>query len=866
MASLEELVEQRRDPFTLFSVVIIFAGLFIFALSLQSVSSPTGFAVQNSTNNTAPQVINITGATLSFGSSVTIDLDNYVYDSQSPDSELMWDADAQNLDVEMKGKNATITAPQWVGTETIVFTVTDPQGLSNQTYMDVTVESPYPINFSVRKHVYGYEGEELVLSYNLSGNATLGFDSPFQTPGTWTPPDDYTKTISNFVTTITASNQYEEIRKDVNVTIIDKKAPEITDLEAYETNPTNVTLRFRTDEPCYGRLKQNIYEIRSGYSQEDVPDIDFQDPYEHYQFVTESDLTDILNMGKTHLITITGLSPQSDYTIPVYCFDVVMNSPEVNFAIQTAKEKKDNDPIYDKFNGSTTNLTYWDASNECDAILEMTGIGMINLTDICINFTGLNLDEGITLEENYLDVTIERLQDLEPWPEITFYGVDLDDPGLLREDEPCIGECMNQILIEEEDEDFSFRAKYLTEYELVEKTSFNITANDSAYAQEPVLFIADYRYYDKLFSDYNGSCHFTLGNKTSRMESDDTFYHSHTFNDTGNFSYNITCNTTLDFEPYEYSGEIEVEYNFFCGDGTCDSIENCSTCPEDCGQCTCEPDWNCTEWSECEASTQYRECTDLNGCNKARPNEERSCDSCDNGIQDSDEEDIDCGGPCDPCETEPTCDDGILNQGEEEVDCGGPCDPCETEPTCDDGILNQGEEEVDCGGPCDPCETEPQIEEPSSLASFLFLGIIIVVLLVGGGAVYYMRDEPYIEPYLEKIGLASPPRANPQLVGYIQQNLMQGYDSSRIKSQMLESGWKEKVVEKSFEEAQRKVDEFYINQLVAIISQFDLRKPEVVMKILSMRHYPKPLLKEAVSRVLKKYPLLYRQKLRPYLE
>lgn len=52
-----------------------------------------------------------------------------------------------------------------------------------------------------------------------------------------------------------------------------------------------------------------------------------------------------------------------------------------------------------------------------------------------------------------------------------------------------------------------------------------------------------------------------------------------------------------------------------------------------------------------------------------------------------------------------TCDDGILNNGEIDVDCGGPnCAPCPVVETCTDGIQNNGETDVDCGGPnCTPC-------------------------------------------------------------------------------------------------------------------------------------------------------------------
>ncbi len=86
-------------------------------------------------------------------------------------------------------------------------------------------------------------------------------------------------------------------------------------------------------------------------------------------------------------------------------------------------------------------------------------------------------------------------------------------------------------------------------------------------------------------------------------------------------------------------------------------------------------------------------------------------ETCDDDTQNQDEEGVDCGGPCDACETvpEPTCTDDIQNQGEEGTDCGGPCDACETMPvqTCTDGIQNQAETGVDCGGPCDACETTP---------------------------------------------------------------------------------------------------------------------------------------------------------------
>ncbi|MDT0606663.1 hypothetical protein [Croceitalea rosinachiae] len=59
--------------------------------------------------------------------------------------------------------------------------------------------------------------------------------------------------------------------------------------------------------------------------------------------------------------------------------------------------------------------------------------------------------------------------------------------------------------------------------------------------------------------------------------------------------------------------------------------------------------------------------------------------------------------PTTPEGTAETCNDGILNNGETEIDCGGPnCQPCTVtvNPTCTDGIQNGDEAGIDCGGSC----------------------------------------------------------------------------------------------------------------------------------------------------------------------
>ncbi|RME54579.1 hypothetical protein D6777_03315 [Candidatus Woesearchaeota archaeon] len=95
-----------------------------------------------------------------------------------------------------------------------------------------------------------------------------------------------------------------------------------------------------------------------------------------------------------------------------------------------------------------------------------------------------------------------------------------------------------------------------------------------------------------------------------------------------------------------------------CGNGVCEDSEKLETCPEDC-----------------------------------------TPETCDDGIKNQDETDIDCGGSCEACDDEMDCskDDDCKSANCE----SGICKPAPE--TCDDGIKNQDETDIDCGGSCDPC-------------------------------------------------------------------------------------------------------------------------------------------------------------------
>lgn len=56
----------------------------------------------------------------------------------------------------------------------------------------------------------------------------------------------------------------------------------------------------------------------------------------------------------------------------------------------------------------------------------------------------------------------------------------------------------------------------------------------------------------------------------------------------------------------------------YCGDGSCNNSETCSSCAADCGACPpsggsslggCVTNWTCTAWSACSGGTQTRSCS-----------------------------------------------------------------------------------------------------------------------------------------------------------------------------------------------------------------------------------------------------------------
>jgi len=91
----------------------------------------------------SPVISDIPDVTLEQGEEFTLDLDDYVDDLDHDDSELIWSfIGNSNVDISIDSSThiATFTAPtDWLGSETVLFAVIDPDGLTDTDTSVVTV-------------------------------------------------------------------------------------------------------------------------------------------------------------------------------------------------------------------------------------------------------------------------------------------------------------------------------------------------------------------------------------------------------------------------------------------------------------------------------------------------------------------------------------------------------------------------------------------------------------------------------------------------------------------------------------------------------------------------------------------------------
>jgi hypothetical protein len=201
--------------------------------------------------------------------------------------------------------------------------------------------------------------------------------------------------------------------------------------------------------------------------------------------------------------------------------------------------------------------------------------------------------------------------------------------------------------------------------------------------------------YVNITTNENATCKYSVTSSTF------SFGEGTNFTTTGNLLHSFLFSGMSDGQSYtlyykcnDTSGNVNsasTAHSFsvsaapYCGDGSCNNGETCSSCSADCGSCGggshggggggsstiiiqnktnisqpvspsqqllgCTEDWKCGEWTECTVEgIQVRACSDDSNCGTtiSKPSEIQSCakPTCSDGIQNQEELGIDCGGSC----------------------------------------------------------------------------------------------------------------------------------------------------------------------------------------------------------------------------
>jgi len=217
-----------------------------------------------------------------------------------------------------------------------------------------------------------------------------------------------------------------------------------------------------------------------------------------------------------------------------------------------------------------------------------------------------------------------------------------------------------------------------------------------------------------------------------------------------NTTANYVWANTTHFSIYGVYGEMSP----YCGDGTCNAGESCSSCHQDCGSCpsgddtggsggggggggggfttsSCTENWTCASWSTCINGQQTRACTDQNECGttKNKPNETQDCVA---PIPEPTQVCIPDEARCSDNDLQRCNADGTEWETLETCEYGCSGNECNTSPT----ILEEAENKTSAG-------PEPEGGAVTGLIlgvePFMLAGIIGIVIVLVCGLVYWFR-------------------------------------------------------------------------------------------------------------------------------
>ncbi len=163
-----------------------------------------------SADNDPPVVTDIPDQTRAEGALfATITLDNFVSDADNPDAQITWTSSGNTqLAVSIVNRVATVTPlnVNWNGSETITFTATDPEGLSNSNAATFTVTpvNDAPVVTDIPNQTIAEGGTFATIALDDYVSDVDNADA--QIIWTWTGNTNLTVTVTSRVATISLSN------------------------------------------------------------------------------------------------------------------------------------------------------------------------------------------------------------------------------------------------------------------------------------------------------------------------------------------------------------------------------------------------------------------------------------------------------------------------------------------------------------------------------------------------------------------------------------------------------------------------------------------------------------------------------------
>ena len=756
-----------------------------------------------------------------------------------------------NINITISNNILLISNPsRWIGKSIIkVYAFTD-TGLNTSTNINITindVEHPPRIELKTAplKFSEGDQIKVLINSNSTSSNEILlrisdldgdnisySFNKPLNNEGSWQIPYNITNASKN-ETRVTLSVNITDKQTLVfrfNISITNKFHPPEFTAKIIEIQNDSFKIKINATEPCrpLAIINETTYAIST------------------------KDIATILNQGiKLFDKKILNLTPNTLYKITVKCFN-----QEGEFISKEINARTiGNEYNYGDFSKNlSTNLSAVNLSCISKPVLYKKGIGYIRFLSNCTNLKGIDLNL-IKLGKGSLDV---GNIDLNYSVNIIFFNMSYSNPIITQEDS------ILNISMVYQNKTINLTINF-SSFEINEGNRFEFESIGGLYSYSEIVFVAKYFYMNKPVTNISCTLNYYLdlskeiNNNTKNNYSQNIAYLTGNLPESfSNYKNNVTSTkkgsdkasfklkiAKLGVIPFYIncsyhnknktktikeviSGNFTLAYKKSCGDGFCDMGESCD---EDCKikeKSNCTPNLKCSSWSKCDKGKKMRSCVDLNDCSNKTTIQKENCSTSSSSAN--------------------TQNDKASNN-------------------CNNHKKDSNEEGVDCGGPCKPCQKPKTIESPKEIAikesdvdesnTFLFVVIIVTtIFFLGAGAVGVIEKDKIME-FL----LSEEENINEDLVKYIHNLINQGYKPEHIKKHLIKSGWKEKEAHKHIHIVQKRINKKREDILINYIKPLNLEDDKVIKFLLNLNGFSKEEVKEAIKKVVKSKPLKERHKL-----